>query len=88
MRIKAYTYEADIHCVTCAVKKFALPVPALENFRSQEHYEIACRNVNDSWLDENRISAHQTDSEGNKITPVFSTDESSETHCGTCRQEL
>ena len=75
MRIIAYTYEADCHCLDCASNRFQI----------EPHKRSAWKNIH---LDENYIPMTQEDVEGNLIRPVFSTDELPTTHCGTCRQEI
>lgn len=76
MKIIAYTYEADCHCVDCAKKRFELPpLTSLER--------------KDRWPDNNGISAYQRDNEGNEVRPIFSTDEQLEPlHCGDCHESI
>jgi len=70
MRIIAYNYDADMHCVACTQARFKpqkLCVPLIEG-------------VN---IDEFIVPA---DRDGNPIHPVFDIDEKSNYHtCGTCR---
>ena len=78
MRIIAYSYRADVHCVECAKKHCAaglelLQVDKLVNVRVDEH----------------GLPHNLTDVEGNTIRPVFSTDEQLEPlHCGDCLQPI
>lgn len=74
MRVIAYSYDADIHCIGCtqgrlANSGFKFPV----NDRRDEHL----------------IPENAVDSEGNKIHPIFSTDENSDgLYCGDCHEEI
>ena len=61
MNIKAYTYEADIHCIACTVKRFAY-------FHTGDVRE-------DSFVDWWGIYYDQADNEGNLVHPLFDTDE-------------
>ncbi len=70
MKIIAYTYESDVHCVSCTVLRFA-------------HSSVCGLD-----LDPNGIWYGHTDSDGNPIHPVFSTDETNFTHCSDCGAEL
>lgn len=81
MKVIAYTYEADYHCLDCATKRFghgeqagklavaSLPIAAVE-------------------FDENWIPYNQEDNEGNPIHPVFSTDDLENASCGDCHEEI
>lgn len=77
MRIVAYTYAADVHCVACAKEQVAagLRLLGLKRYRSTP-------------LDEHGLPVDCCDGEGNPWHPVFATDEHDFTHCGTCRREL
>lgn len=94
MRVLAYTYEADVHCIACTQKRFA---PA------DRRYVVKNDGYGYTWrhksyrgapdteltpLDENFVSLYASDNEGNKIHPVFSTDEHDFTHCGDCGAAL
>lgn len=68
MRVIAYTYEAAFHCVACAVARFGA---------STERFETG----DTSGLDEHGIPYEATDGEGNKVHPVFSTDEVQNDEC-------
>lgn len=73
MRIIAYTYDADAHCVECAKKRKFKFDAAHEGFR-QAHRR-----------DEHGLPEFCRDSEGNPVRPIFSTDEiSTPLSCGTC----
>lgn len=75
IRIVGYTYEADVHCPSCAVQDFkdGRLVPS-------DNYCIE---------DENGLVLDAKDREGNVIKPVFSTDEDAETMvCGDCGHPL
>ncbi len=69
-----YTYEADCHCVDCAVKRFGFGTAQTEL-------------PGDALLDENDIPADQLDNEGNPIHPIFASDEG-ESICGDCFAEI
>jgi hypothetical protein len=75
MKIIGYTYEADTHCVACTQKRF-------------KQGELAKRRLREvCGLDENGIALATTDNEGNRVQPIFSTDEESQT-CGDCFTEI
>ena len=73
MRIVAYTYDADVHCPDCTERAFLIGQLTLAR---------PCAS------DENYLPMCMTDSEGNPVHPVFSTDEHGFTHCGDCREPL
>lgn len=76
MKIIAYTYEADVHCISCA----------RERFKDEPKAGLS----NDDF-DENWLSYTQEDREGNPIHPVFDIDENIDgvfDHCGDCGEEL
>lgn len=75
MRIIAYTYDADVHCVDCAKKTtFRLDPDSL---------------TLDNQYDEHGLSIYSLDSEGNPVHPVFSTYEQLEPlFCGDCGEEI
>ena len=60
MRIIAYTYEADYHCIDCTNRRFAY-----------YHTGIVREEHVDWW----GIYVDQSDNEGNLVNPIFSTDE-------------
>jgi hypothetical protein len=62
MRVIAYTYEADHHCLDCTVERF--------QYDKQDWTDW-----NFTAIDENGIYIGQKDKEGNSVHPVFSTDE-------------
>lgn len=87
MRIIAYTYEADYHCVACAQKRnhvtgFAVPLDDMARAGG-----LAC--------DEHGLPLAATDRVGNPVHPVFSTDETEyrdevtgtmcKNRCGDCK---
>lgn len=72
MKIIAYTYDADVHCVGCAQARFSL--------HEDGH--------TDDDTDEHGISDTAVDCEGNDIRPVFSTQVVDMSSCGTCRKEI
>src|SRR5206468_10817677 len=85
MRVIAYTYEADWHCIACTKAR---------TFRCDGTHPYA-----EPGLDENGIAMDLIDREGNVLHPVFSTDElpchipSSEggynpVSCGDCHDEI
>jgi hypothetical protein len=65
MRIIAYTYEADAHCIDCTRNRFA----DWPNARIKWTHEV---DVNGVWNDSQFPTL---DNEGNEIHPLFSTDE-------------
>ena len=73
MRIAAYTYEADIHCPSCALA-------AQEGGRLTQ----AGRPIRD----QHGIMEWLNDREGNMVCPVFANEIETPTHCGTCREEI
>lgn len=89
MRIIAYTYDADTHCVDCAREKFG--VNTLMDITKNDGYG-SLHTLTDGTtekLDENLIPIDQEDSEMNPIHPVFSTDEQLEPlFCGDCGEEI
>lgn len=101
MRIIAYTFEADVHCIDCTAARFAHS-PSNGFFWVEHNNNPVNRrsygkpgiftsytgNGEETALDEHRIPELATDREGNPVHPVFSTDEHDFTHCGTCREEL
>ena len=74
----AYGYEADIHCVDCALGD-------LSRMKVDHHHSYA---MGGPCLDDNLIECDVVDGDGNLIHPVFATDEHQETHCGNCRKAL
>jgi hypothetical protein len=74
MRVIAYTYEADIHCPSCAKA-------AHEGGR----LTLAGRPTRDL----NGLPQHLDDRDCNPVGAVFSTDEiEPNTCCGTCHREI
>lgn len=76
MRVIGYSFEADMHCVECTLARnrerpFSLDDPL--------GFGKGC--------DENGLPYAATDSEGNAVHPVFSTDEGEEC-CGDCGASL
>ena len=65
MRVIAYTYEADVHCIDCTRKRFQRSLCI--------HYIQGkpCTNCRDS----NGLLYEQKDNERNLVHPLFSTDE-------------
>ena len=98
MRIIAYTFEADVHCLPCTFQRFGHSGakgfcvehnsnPASKS-RGKSGVYTSYFNGDEVALDENLIPTDQADREGNPIHPVFSTDEHKFTHCGDCHEEL
>lgn len=75
MRVVAYTYEADVHCVACTKERFG-------------KHKLAHKPSAPHDYDEHGIDYKQEDGEGNLIHPVFSTDETDFTHCGDCHEDI
>jgi len=65
MTITAYTYEADTHCIACTRKRF---------FYLYQSPNTSIITTN-SEVDINGIRYAQEDNEGNRIYPIFSTDD-------------
>ena len=66
MRIIAYTYEADVHCIDCTVEKYHYSKQPWIDWRFEIPHPAS---------DTNGIHVGQQDSEGNLVHPLFSTDE-------------
>lgn len=89
MKIVAYTYDADTHCVECTRGKFA--INQLMDITKNDGYGSLHRITNGTTeeLDENLIPIESEDSEGNRIHPVLSIDEQLEPmFCGDCGEEI
>ena len=67
MRIIAYTYEADYHCIECTNKRFAYYHTGDVRFSDATDKAVK--------VDWNGIYVDQLDNEGNLVHPVFSIDE-------------
>jgi hypothetical protein len=78
MKIKAYAFEADVHCPTCT-KKASLRMKLDHN-----HWQ----SMGESCKDDNGVEYDLVDSEGNLIQAVFGISENDFTHCGDCHEEL
>lgn len=79
MKITAYTFEADLHCIDCTLtrhtrKPFALRPADWPDYQRGK--------------DENGLPYAAQDIEGNLVHPLFSTDEMSDNHCGDCGCEV
>ena len=90
MKILAYTYDADIHCIECSKKKFGPLLMTAGGERGCFKLAVGGRSK-DKWiekkdLDENNIPFEQKDSEGNLIRPVFSLE--SPECCGDCHEKI
>lgn len=72
MKIVAYTYDADTHCVACTQARFALHADRHKDYDTDPH----------------GVYVMAVDREGNEIYPVFSTDEIDLSSCGTCRAPI
>lgn len=78
MKIIGYTYEADCHCVGCTRQR-----ADSGGFRKSHPDSRA------DIVDEHGVALTSTDSEGNPIHPMFSTDEQLEPqYCGDCRERI
>lgn len=78
MRVIAYTYDADVHCPGCANEDANVGI-----LHREPPLQLG--------VDEHGLAYDLMDKEGNRITPVFDTDEDQDgvfTHCGDCRQKL
>jgi hypothetical protein len=81
MKIIAYTYDADIHCIECTKKQYATPIAAIKYVRTPESQA--------EELDENGMCLRAIDREGNLVRPIFSTDEQLEVpFCGDCHKMI
>lgn len=90
-RIIAYTYDADVHCVSCTKRRFAPKdkrhcEPAAYGFNQRVRGSF--NRIERTPLDEHYVPVYAADSEGNQVHPVFSTDEHEFTHCGDCHAPL
>ena len=84
MRVIAYTYDADAHCTVCAQDySNARGVLTLEEIDDNADY-------NRDDYDEHGIRYDLTDTEGNTVHPVFSTDDTpiEGLYCGNCHDEI
>lgn len=80
MRVIGYAYEADLHCVDCAKKRFnVLTADELKRFPTLRDTKTE--------TDEHGIALLQIDNEGNHIHPIFSTDEEDGV-CGDCFEPI
>ena len=75
MRVVAYTYEADVHCIHCTRQRFG-------------KHKLAHKPSAPHDYDEHGLDYKQEDREGNLIHPVFDIDPNEHSHCGTCREEI
>ncbi len=82
MRIIAYTFEADLHCVSCTKR-------ATQRMKLDHNHPYA---MGESHKDDHGVEYDFVDSEGNLIHPVFNTDENPDypmpQHCGDCFEEV
>jgi hypothetical protein len=67
MNIIAYTYDADHHCIKCAVKRFAYFHTGNVRFNDSKDKNVR--------VDRYGIYVDQQDSEGNLVHPLFDIDE-------------
>ena len=76
--INAYAYEADYHCVSCAVERFGVDAESL-----------TIMEATDLKLDQHAIPYESYDREGNQISVVFAHDEDPDgITCGGCGHEI
>lgn len=79
MHIRAYTFEADVHCPVCTRKRFGWRGAVRKNMLAK------------GLADECGVSNYALDSERNPVRPVFDIDEDLDgtfTHCGDCHEPL
>jgi hypothetical protein len=78
MNIIAYTYEADIHCIACTIKRFSDESNSKRNVARLVLAEVQKMNFT-RYVDEHGVwddpQFPTLDNEGNPIHPMFSTDE-------------
>jgi hypothetical protein len=74
IRIIAYTYEADAHCIGCTQKRFSDTGKVYGNENDIATFKSA--------TDENGIWFEAEDSEGNFVHPLFDIDEWMELDAG------
>ena len=67
MRVMAYTYEADHHCIDCTLQRYQ----SGEFDKAPPDYPYYFGN----GIDENGVGKDSLDNEGNYVHPIFSTDE-------------
>lgn len=76
MRVIGYTYEADVHCPSCAFNAAAVGL-----LKREQPLALGS--------DEHGLAFDLVDREGNPIHPIFSTDEGADVEvCGDCGEEL
>lgn len=89
--IIAYAYEADLHCIPCAVLAFGPAETSRIEFNGQFGYG-ATEYLADGTqieLDEHSLRSNAKDSEGNELGAVFADNEfEGPRDCGTCRRTL
>lgn len=73
MRIIAYTYEADFHCIDCTVKRYKSH-GFFDHHGEPWHSNYHAR-LERPRLDSEGVHVYIRDNEGNLVHPVFSTDE-------------
>lgn len=78
MKVIAYTYEADVHCPSCAKARS-------QALRLDHNHPYA---IGTPMLDECGIDYDLVDCEGNLIHPVFDTDEHEFTACSDCGEAV
>lgn len=89
MKILGYTYQADAHCIECAVKRFGVNI--LSTLQKNKGYGVTHHLTDGATeqLDNNLIPLEACDSEGNRVCPIFSTHKQVEPlYCGTCRARI
>ena len=77
MKIIAYKFDGDIFCVECTENWIEQQV------QDQELFIYPCEDTVVFYID------NYYDSDGNKLHPVFDTDEQPyKEHCGECEEEI
>lgn len=90
MRIIGYAYDADCHCSNCAVALYG--VNKLDNVTVNfaHGFTHTFSDGSSELLDEHCIPLDATDQEGNRVHPIFATDEQPEggEWCGDCHERI
>ena len=73
MRIIAYTYEGDVHCIDCTVKRYKSH--GFCDRYGEEWYSNYHARLERPRLDSEGVHVYIHDNEGNLVHPLFSTDE-------------
>jgi hypothetical protein len=74
MRIIAYTYEADHHCIDCALQRYQSG--SFDKAPPDYRHSLVCGTCHcGDGVDEHGVAYDALDSEGNYVHPLFNIDE-------------